>query len=128
VALNTRWLLAAVERFTRQRLEPIRFIGGGARSGPWCQIFADGLGRAIEPVADPVNANARGAGMLAAVALGELTFDEIPDRVAIGASHRPDPQTARLYAALYKEFVGLYRRNRKAHARLNGPGQVSVDR
>lgn len=41
VALNTRWLLQAVERFTRRRLEPIRFIGGarsdgGARSSPTC--------------------------------------------------------------------------------------------
>ena len=59
VALNTRWLLGAVERFARHRLEPIRFIGGGARSDVWCQIFADVLGRTIEQVADPVNANAR---------------------------------------------------------------------
>ena len=35
VALNTRWLLGAVEH--RRRLEPIRFIGGGARSDVWCQ-------------------------------------------------------------------------------------------
>ena len=69
VALNTRWLLSAVERFTKRRLEPIRFIGGGARSAVWCQIFADVLGREIEQVADPVNAGARGVGMLAAVAL-----------------------------------------------------------
>jgi xylulokinase len=122
VALNTRWLLAAVERFTRRRLEPIRFIGGGARSALWCQIFADVLGRAVEQVADPVNANARGAGMLAAVALGELTFDDIPDRVSVTASYRPDPATAGLYTMLFGEFVGLYKRNRKAYARLNGPG------
>ncbi len=122
VALNTRWLLAAVERFTRRRLEPIRFIGGGARSALWCQIFADVLGRGIEQVADPVNANARGAGMLAAVALGELTFDDIPDRVSVAASYRPDPATAGLYTMLFGEFVGLYKRNRKAYARLNGPG------
>ena len=122
VALNTRWLLAAVERFTRRRLEPIRFIGGGARSALWCQIFADVLGRGVEQVADPVNANARGAGMLAAVALGELTFDDIPDRVSVTASYRPDPATAGLYTMLFGEFVGLYKRNRKAYARLNGPG------
>jgi xylulokinase len=120
VALNSRWLLAAVERFTRRRLEPIRFIGGGARSAVWCQIFADVLGRTIEQVADPVNANARGAGMLAAVAVGELTFGEIPDRVSVCASYSPDPATATLFSMLYEEFVGLYRRNRKAHARLNG--------
>jgi xylulokinase len=119
VALNARWLLAAVERFTRHRLEPIRFIGGGARSDVWCQIFPDVLRRAIEQVADPVNANARGAGMLAAVALGELTFDQVPDRVRVAKSYQPDPRNNELYDQLFAEFVGLYRRNRKAHARLN---------
>jgi len=121
VALNTRWLLAAVERFARRRLEPIRFIGGGARSEVWCQIFADVLGRTVEQVTDPVNANARGAGMLAAVALGELTFDQIPDRVRVTASFAPDPASAGRYGLLYDEFVGLYKRNHKAHARLNRP-------
>jgi xylulokinase len=119
VAFNTRWLLQAVERFTRHRLEPIRFIGGGARSAVWCQIFADVLGRTIEQVADPVNAGTRGAGLLAAVALGELNFDQIPDRVRVAASYQPDPVPKELYDELFREFVGLYRRNRKAYARLN---------
>jgi xylulokinase len=119
VALNARWLLGAVERFTRHRLEPIRFIGGGARSDVWCQIFADVLGRTIDQVADPVNAGTRGAGLLAAVALGELTFDQVPDRVRVARSYRPDPALKELYDQLFGEFVGLYRRNRKAYARLN---------
>ncbi len=119
VALNSRWLLQAVERFTRRRLDPIRFIGGGARSEVWCQIFADVLGATIEQVADPVNANARGAAMLAAVALGELEFDQVPDRVQVARSYVPDPAASGLYDELFGEFVGLYRRNRKAHARLN---------
>jgi xylulokinase len=119
VALNSRWLLQAVERFTRRRLDPIRFIGGGARSEVWCQIFADVLGRNIEQVDDPVNANARGAGMLAAVAIGELTFDQVPDRVRVAKSYEPDPKTKELYDELFREFVGLYRRNRKAYTRLN---------
>src|SRR5215470_5657422 len=78
VALNARWLLEAVERFSRHRLEPIRFIGGGARSDVWCQIFADVLGRAIEQVADPVNANARGAGLLAAGLLQPGIGERVP--------------------------------------------------
>jgi xylulokinase len=119
VALNARWLLGAVERFAGLRLDPIRFIGGGARSGVWSQIFADVLGRTIEQVADPVNANARGAAMLAAVALGELDFDQVPDRVAVRRTYSPDPATADLYRLLSAEFVGLYKRNRRAHARLN---------
>ena len=119
VALNTRWLLGAVERFTRHRLEPIRFIGGGARSGPWCQIFADVLGRTIDQVADPVQANARGAALLAAVALGELSFDDVPDQVRVACRYRPDPSRRPCYDQLFAEFTGLYRRNRKAYARLN---------
>ena len=119
VAFNTRWLLETVERFARHRLEPIRFIGGGARSDVWCQIFADVLGRTIEQVADPVNAGTRGVGLLAAVALGELTFDQVPDRVQVATSYQPDPAPKGLYDQLFREFVGLYRRNHKAHARLN---------
>jgi xylulokinase len=119
VALNSRWLLQAVERFTRRPLDPIRFIGGGARSEVRCQILADVLGATIEQVADPVNANARGAAMLAAVALGELDFDQVPDRVQVARSYVPDPAVSGLYDELFGEFVGLYRRNRKAHARLN---------
>ncbi len=127
VALNARWLLQAVERFTGRRLEPIRFIGGGALSDPWCQIFADVLGRTIEQVADPVNANARGAGMLASVAIGELTFDQVPDRVRVDRRYQPDSKTQELYAELFREFVGLYRRNRKAHARLNRTDRMPED-
>jgi xylulokinase len=119
VALNSRWLLRAVERFTRRRLEPIRFIGGGARSDVWCQILADVLDRTIEQVADPVNANARGAGIVAAVALGEMTFDQVPDRVAVARRYAPTASTGGLYDDLFGEFTGLYRRNRRAHARLN---------
>ena len=112
-------MLATVERFTRRRLDPVRLIGGGARSDVWCQIFADVLGRTVEQVADPVNANARGAGLLAAVALGELTFDQVPGCVRVARSYPPDPAANRLYDKLFGEFTGLYRRNRRAHARLN---------
>jgi len=119
VAFNARWLLQAVERFTRHRMEPIRFIGGGARSDLWCQIFADVLGRTIEQVADPVNAGTRGVGLLAAVALGELTFDQVPDQVQLAGRYQPDPAPRELYDELFGEFVGFYRRNRRAYARLN---------
>ncbi len=34
-------------------------------------------------------------------------------------SYEPDPAHGRLYDKLFREFVGFYRRNRKAYARLN---------
>jgi xylulokinase len=119
MALNTRRLLPAAERFARCRLEPIRFVGGGARSDVWCQIFADVLDRTIEQVADPVHASARGAAMLAAVALGDLNFFAMPSRIKVARSYRPNGKNCELYAQLLAEFVGFYKRDRKAHARMN---------
>ena len=55
-----------------------------------------------------MNAGTRGAGLLAAVALGELTFDQVPDRVRVTASYQPAEAPANLYGSLFREFVGLY--------------------
>ncbi len=126
VALNARWMQAAVERFCRRRLEPITFIGGGARSPLWCQIFADVLGREIRAAADPVHANVRGAAFLAGLALGELTVEEIPARVAIAATYTPDPANAGVYDDLYAAFVKLYKATKPIYARLNARTRSST--
>jgi len=125
VALNSRWLLEAVERFSRRRLDPIRFIGGGAQSEVWSGIYADILNRTIEAVKDPVNANARGAGMLAAAALKELSFDEMSDRIPIARRFEPDPKNRRLYDELFREFVATYRRDRRPHRRMTRAGSAA---
>ena len=72
VAYNNRWLHDAVERFAKRRLDHVRLIGGGAQSDLWCQIHADVLDRTIERVADPVDANLRGAALFAGLALGAV--------------------------------------------------------
>ena len=121
VAYNTRWLLEAVEAFVGRRLDPIRIVGGGARSGVWCQIFADVLDRTIEQVEEPQRANVRGAAILASVALGRLTFQEVADRVAVAGVYRPSPGSRERYDALYRAFRRLYRATRPVYARLRGP-------
>ena len=118
VALNTRWVLTHLERFVGQRLDPLRIIGGGARSAVWCQIFADVLGRTVQQVVDPLQANARGAALIAAVALQRQTFDQIPALVPVAQSFAPDPRQAPLYDVLFAEFVQLYRRTKGIHQRL----------
>ena len=122
VAYNTRWLLEAVEAFVRRRLDPIRIVGGGARSDVWCQIFADVLNRSIERVADPLQANVRGTALLAAVALQRITFEEVADRVAIASVYRPRPENRQRYDQLYRAFRRLYRTGRRIYADLNRPG------
>jgi len=119
VACNARWLLGAVESFARRRMEPLRIIGGGARSPLWCQIFADVLNRVVQQVDRPVEANVRGAGLLALVGLGELGFGDIPDLVAVARTFEPDPAHRRTYDELFAAFVAIYRRNRGLYARLN---------
>jgi xylulokinase len=121
VAYNARWLLGCVERFCRRRLDGIRLIGGGARSDVWCQILADVLDRTVRQVQEPMQANARGAGLVGAVALGCVKFDDVGSRVAIANTFRPNPAHRRLYDELFREFLHLYKRNRPIFARLNRP-------
>ncbi|HTU36692.1 MAG TPA: FGGY-family carbohydrate kinase [Acidimicrobiales bacterium] len=120
VALNSAWLLGAVEKFCRRRFDSLAFVGGGANSDLWSQIHADATGRTIRQVADPVLANVRGAGLLAHLALGHISLADIPAMVTIKATYEPDPSAAAVYEDLLKEFVNLYEKTKAIHKRLNG--------
>jgi xylulokinase len=119
VAYNTRWMHHHVERFAKRRLDEINFVGGGASSDLWCQIHADVLNRTIRQVKDPRLANARGAAFAASVALGYMTFDDLPERVEIAKTYRPDAGNRSIYDELYGEFLNIYKNNKQAYARLN---------
>jgi xylulokinase len=120
VALNSAWLLGAVEKFTKKPFASLAFVGGGANSDLWSQIHADATGRTIRQVADPVLANVRGAGLLTLLALGHLRLADIPGTVEIKATYEPEPGATALYAGLLKEFVNLYDKTKGIHKRLNG--------
>ncbi len=120
VALNSRWLLQAMDAFTGRTLDPIRFIGGGARSEVWCQIMADVLGRRIDQTEAPLQANVRGAGAIALVALGRASFEDMASRVRVGHSYTPRSETRAVYDRAFAAFREVYRRNRPIYRRLNG--------
>ena len=121
VAYNSRWLHEAVEHFTGCRLDPVRLIGGGALSDLWCQIHADVLDRRVERVAEPHDANLRGAALLAGMALGEVTLAQVRGLVPVERGFDPDPDHRATYDRLYREFPGLHASQRRMFARLNGP-------
>jgi len=125
VAFNARWLFGYVEKFMGQRVNEVTLIGGGARSEVWCQIFADVFDRPIRQVKDPVMANARGAGLIGAAALGKLRFDEVPGLVPIEKTWQPEPKHRRAYDAMFAEFENVYRSTSKVCARLNATSGVS---
>lgn len=120
VAYNTRWLLGFVEKFAGQPFPAINIVGGGAKSAVWCQIFADVLNRPIRQMKDPIQANARGAAILAGVAMGATTFDKMAGQVAVSQVFEPNGEHRAVYDLLFQEFLNIYKRNRRIYSRLNG--------
>jgi xylulokinase len=118
VALNTRWMQQAVERFCRRRLDPIAFVGGGAKSALWAQIMADVLDRTVQRMADPESANLRGAAALALLGLGELTVGDLHGRAAMAAEHRPQAGSRAVYDELFRAFRRSYAASRRVRGRL----------
>lgn len=115
VAYNVRWLFDPYEKFLKQRVPSVRILGGGAQSALWCQIHADVLGRPVEQVADPRNAQLRGIALWARICLGELTLEDVPALVPVAARFEPSGSAA--YAEGYAEYrklagtlKGLYHR------------------
>ncbi|RAV02195.1 xylulokinase [Mycolicibacter senuensis] len=118
VAYNSRWLLDCVNRFTSTH-GPIRIVGGGARSELWCQIIADVCGRTCERVADPLNAQLRGAALFAGIGMGELDRDELHDLIPLDGVFEPDAGNRAVYDRLFAEFPRLYRTQKGMFARLS---------
>lgn len=119
VAFNTRWLVEPVEKFIGKPLPMIRLAGGGGNSDVWCQIFADVMNIPIQQVQDPIQANARGAALIAAAGLGEIRFSEVPQLVRIKRTYEPDPRNRALYDRTYREFLTIYQQMRGIYQRLN---------
>lgn len=126
VALNTRWLLDAVEHFTSRRLDAIRAVGGGASSALWCQIHSDVLQREIVQAEDPVSCNARGAAFLALVGMGRLRVDELAARAPIAARFAPRPEHAERYAAAFAAHRALWKMSAREHPRLAAAAATST--
>ncbi len=119
VAFNSRWLLEAVEKFTKHRLDTLNFIGGGALSTLWCQIHADVLDRQINQMADPRQANVRGAALIASIALGHARVDDLATDVPVERTFHPNPANRAIYDALFEQFTAMYKADKSIHAKLD---------
>ena len=133
VAYNIRWLSTYVEQFIqkwkmketpgmtkRDIVSPeINIIGGGAQSSIWCQIIADVLNRKIKQVENPIQTNARGAAFIAAVGLGYLEWDQIPQYIKIAKVFKPNPENRTTYDKIYQEYLNIYKAMGKIYKRLN---------
>lgn len=119
MALNTRWLAGAVNRFLGAPVSAMVITGGGARSDAWCQIFADVLGIEIRRDPRPVAVNARGAGWIGAVGLGMVTFAELPGLLRHDRGFVPSPSAQTRYDEVFGVYRDLHRRLTPVYRRLN---------
>jgi xylulokinase len=118
VAYNSRWLLEVVEKFTKQQFPWLNVIGGGGNSALWAQIHADVLNRPIRRVEHPIRANARGAALLAGIALGRVGMDELGGKVSVVEVHEPDRANRKIYDMGFDAYVALYKANKKVHRQI----------
>ncbi|MFD6754987.1 xylulokinase [Micromonospora gifhornensis] len=121
VALNTRWLATAVDRFLGTPVTSLAITGGGALSDSWCQIFADVLGVQIHRDAQPLAVNTRGAGWIGAVGTGRLDFADIPDLMRTDRVFTPTPQHRATYDEIFAVYRDLHQRLAPVYRRLNRP-------
>ncbi len=121
VAYNARWLFQAYQKFLRRTVSSVRILGGGAQSDLWCQIYADVLGVAVEQVADPRLAQARGVALWTRICRGEIALAEVAPLVPVAARFIPSPSAHAEYGRYYREYRRLHRTLKGLYARLNGP-------
>lgn len=124
VAFNSRWLQEHVEKFVGRSIDPLRVGGGGARSPAWCQILADVLKCRVYQIKDPIQATARGAALLASVALGYMSFDQVDKLDDVSAVYEPNPMNSHLYDELYGEYLNIYKCTKGIFHRLNDPSRL----
>ena len=108
IAHNLAWLRPHVETFTGNEIDEIAFVGGAARSEPWCGILADVVGTPIGALAQPDKAVARATALLALERHGELSFAELNDNVAFAARYDPAPELRGTYMVRQVQFEAAY--------------------
>ncbi|MHA1674036.1 MAG: xylulokinase [Promethearchaeota archaeon] len=119
VAFNSRWLLQSEEKLVGKPFEEISLMGGGSTSDVWCQIYADVLNRTIKQAKHGQESNSIGAALIASIALGKISWDDIPLLISYKAVYTPQKENRKIYDTLFKEFVNIYTSNKKMYQRLN---------
>jgi xylulokinase len=124
VAYNCRWLLDAVGK-AGFKCNPLRTIGGGAKSDVWMQILADVTQREIEAVENAQEAGAVGCALAVAVALKEYeSYKDLKKVIKVRRTFEPNPDCCTEYDELYSTFRCLHSNLTGICRRLNEPGQA----
>ncbi len=120
VAYNLGWILEIMSQKFGWQQDAIRVIGGGAKGDPWLQIIADVTGKRMEKVANPQQAGAIGAALIAAVGLGIYPdFQALKKVIQVTRTFEPRAENAEVYAELFDVYKKVYRALKGIHRQLN---------
>lgn len=98
----------AIEALLPSGCERLTLTGGGTRSEPWCQLFADVLGIPIALAADAENVGVRGALLSAQVASGTLATYAPEGFFPVRAALQPNPNLHDRYSRKYALYLQAY--------------------
>ena len=123
VCYHLRWMLESQDKMLKTS-DPIRFVGGGARSPETAQILADITGRQIETVDNPQNVGSVGAAAVIAVGMGIIpSLECVQSFIQVTHTYEPNTANHEIYNRYYKVFRKLYSSNRKLYAELAKEGK-----
>lgn len=98
---------------------PLLLAGGGGKSPVWSQIIADVLNRPVQIIADPGNAAARGAAVIAGKGMGWYdSYLPADDFFPSAALFTPHEANRNRYDDLFGAFQTLYPKLRATYAIL----------
>ena len=116
VCYHLRWMLESQDRQLKTS-DPIRFVGGGARSPEIAQILSDITGRRIQTVDNPQNVGSVGAAAVMAVGMGMIpSLESVQNFIRVTHTYEPNMENHTIYNRYYKVFRKLYASNRKLYA------------
>ncbi len=120
VGYNLRWMLELMGDKFGYSQDTMRVIGGGARGDIWLQIIADITGKRLERVADPQEAGAVGAALVAAIGLDIYDgFPALKQVVQVDKVCEPDTSNIGTYDHLYAAFKEVYSSLRGLYRGIN---------
>ena len=120
VAYNLRWTFDVLNKKFHLWRDTVRVVGGGARGDPWLQILADVTGKRVERVANPQEAGAVGAALVAIIGLGVYPdFPSLKQVVQVTDVFEPQECNAEIYDCLYKGYRQVYKALRKVYRKMN---------
>jgi xylulokinase len=108
LAHNLAWLVPYVEAFTREPIDDLAFVGGGARVPEVAAILADVVGRPIQALTAPAYGVARATALLALERHGTISRSDVDALVSVDRSYAPDADRHARYAKRQTQFEAAY--------------------